>query len=420
MYSLLPFLVVAAIGGGVRVDSGGGFQLDAPRGRLDTVRWLHSDRVLLQWDQTYEHGNSCHVSSFAIDDEERQPRRDHGLFEEASRLALCCVARSDLRVRSSGGLAITSCSGRDGVWIWSQSLTPDGAPTSLPAPVFPVPGVAQKSAALVDAARGESWLVWVESLLDDRDRGIVRGARLDPDGGVTAGPYDLTEDRAASALSGWDHLAPSAAALPDGGLAVAWVSAAGRHLRGLRLRLTDRDGRPTTPEIEATPQGHERAKWPRLHVSETGALNLVWQRSPSRDEESGPPRLFFRRFSPTGEPLGSALPLADDHPDRAQLLPRIEAEGEHRLLVWYETPRGDVTADEGWLALRRWHPDHGPVGLTTRVPAALAGVWRFLEVVPDPSRATGDFTLFWHPNGPKGFAEPAAVGWRRIKVPATR
>jgi hypothetical protein len=230
------------------------------------------------------------------------------------------------------------------------------------------------------------------------------------------GPFDLSDEGDGVVLAEPLRDGLTIVPLADGGLAAAWNEFSGREPKGIHFRLFDVSGNPLTNEIQATPDDHESAESPRMVVVErAGPLVLVWRKRSSDPNAST--RIYFRMFSRSGEALSDALPVAVDEPDRSQGLPRLVTDGSQRLLVWYDWSGMQRELADGWIAIRRWSPEDGPVGLTTRFPATFAPYWPLLEAVPDGSGEA--FTLFWHadPGDPSG---PGRLAWRRVVVPDAR
>lgn len=414
--------LLTAIGPQIDLGERGHAAITRGQGRPDAI-FETSRGTAVAWAQTILSAgdtgptNVCHLSGLRS---EAAPRNalspwHQEVFREASAVTLCCVDRTVIEPVGRGRfLAVTTCSMRQGFWLWSQSLSAAGQPASVPAPVLPVPGRAQHAPKLAPAPGDGLWLAWVEGEQSPDVGGIVRAARIDASGDVIGGPFDVSEGRDTIAHADMLRDGLTISPLPGGGVAVAWYARSGRHPRGLHLRLLDSTGRPTTPELEGTPEGHERAESPRIHVGERGHLTLAWQRRPP--DPNDPSRAFVRNFSPSGEPISDALPVSVDEPERSQELPRIVADGRTKFLVWHERSGSDGERGKSWIALRRWSPDTGPIGLTTRFSADLAERWPLLEALPDAG-TENSFTLYWHPNGPAGFADPGRIAWRQVVVP---
>lgn len=424
-FAAIAFALLASVGPYIEVaeESAGWFGVG--HGRPDAL--LASSRgSALVWTQSFAPdgngggGNVCHVSGLIekepIPGDSRPRPWDQEFLREVATETLCCVDRTVVEPLSRAGfLAVTTCSMSQGFWLWSQTLAPDGRPSDLPAPIFPVPGRAQHTPRLVSAGRDTFWLVWIEGDRDPDVGGTVRAARIDSSGELVAGPFDLSGEGDGFAQASTHGESLSIAPLDDGGLIVAWIEFSGRQPRGIRLRIVDRAGRPITPEIPATPEGHERVQSPRIIAGRKGPLTLVWQTRFS--DPDAPPRLFFRFFSRSGETLSGAQPVAVDEPTRSQGLPRIVSDGSHSIVVWQERPTTGRDVADGWIALRRWSPERGPIGVTTRFPATLSWSRPFLEAIPEGS---GAFNVYWHPNGPNGFTDPGRLAWRRVVVPDAR
>ncbi len=178
----------------------------------------------------------------------------------------------------------------------------------------------------------------------------------------------------------------------------------------IRIARFDGEGKATAKPLDVSnPSWSSRAgSGLRLDADSAGRLSVLWQRRGKTADD--PARLAVASFSAQGEPLVEPSPVAVDEPRRTQSLGRIVAVGKLRLLAWYEH---DPRSGEGWLAFRRFSPERGPIGLTRRVPAALASTWPFLEAVVEGDDA---FTLYWAPDGPEGLAIPGAIAWRRFVV----
>jgi hypothetical protein len=317
------------------------------------------------------------------------------------------------RTGSDLALAVTICSGRSGTWLWSQVVRGAGSPLDIAAPVLPISGRSQEEPRLVAAGGGRSWLSWVERDGSRVAGGVVRTALVDVAGELILGPMDVSSLSLAGALGGPAPDSLHSASLSGGGLAVAWLARGGDGALQIRFRLLSPDGRPKTPEIIATPGDHSPKSSHRIHAEDDGSVTLLWTR---RGPDGKPDRVFLRRFSATGEPLSDALPMAIDEPKRTQIRPRIVRTGTSEWVVWSEWPGSSGWA-EGWIAIRRWSPEDGPVGLTTRFPATFAPYWPLLEAVPDGSG--GAFSIFWHAD-PGDPADPGRLAWRRVVVPDAR
>lgn len=413
---------LVAIGPQIELGERGQVEISRGQGRPDAI-FETSRGAAVAWVQTIVPAgdtsprNVCHLSGLSEEAASRNtlPQWHQESFREAAAVTLCCVDRTVIEPVGRGrSLAVTTCSMRQGFWLWSQALSAGGQPEGVPAPVLPVLGRAQHAPKLAPAPGDGLWLAWVEGEHSPDVGGIVRAARIDASGEVIAGPFDLSEggNTIAHADMLRDGLAISA--IPGGGVAVAWYARSGRNPRGLHFRLLDSTGRPTTPELQGTPEGHERADSPRIHVGERGPLTLAWQRRSANPD--APSRVFVRNFTLSGEPISGALPVSVDEPERSQELPRIVVHGRTRFLVWHERSRSSREHGRSWIALRRWSPDAGPIGLTTRFSAELAEQWPLLEALPDDD-TDNSFTLYWHPDRPAGFADPGRIAWRQVVVP---
>jgi len=105
-------------------------------------------------------------------------------------------------------------------------------------------------------------------------------------------------------------LIPEIAALPDGGFAVAWVHGerpGPLAILDLRARVFQMDGTPAGPEtIFPEPAGRD-GNYLHISADSTGRWVVAWTElaSPSFS------RVKAWRFSPTGQPLGSPILVAD-------------------------------------------------------------------------------------------------------------
>jgi hypothetical protein len=322
---------------------------------------------------------------------------------------MCCNGHLELTPLASGRLAVaTTCAGQAGTWIYAEILGAGGKPATPPLAVAPARGRSQAIARLAPTVEGGAWIVWAEHDATFHEGATVRAAHLDSADEIDRGPLDLSPDGEAlgTALSKSLSVTP----LPDGGFAAAWIAHASSGEWLIHLARFDVSGKPSSKTISLhSPRWSNGAGATlRLEADASGRLSVVWQRRGKVADD--PDRLAVASVSPKGELLVEPSPVTVDEPRRTQSLGRFVTVGTRRLLVWYEH---DPRSGEGWLAFRPWSPERGPIGLTRRVPAALASTWPFLEAVVEGDDA---LTLYWAPDGPEGLAIPGAVAWRRFTI----
>jgi hypothetical protein len=353
----IVFALLTSIGPHIEVGEDGTGRFGTGHGRPDAL-FASSQGLAVAWTESIppeidgSGGNVCHVSGIA----EEEPSlgdagpSDREILREVSSQALCCVDRTVVEPVGRGGfLAVTTCSTSHGFWIWSQTLSADGRPSQLPAPVFPVPGRGQHAPALAPSDRGTLWLAWLEG---GQEAGVARAARVDASGALLNGPFDLSDEGDGVVLAEPLRDGLTIVPLADGGLAAAWNEFSGREPKGIHFRLFDVSGNPLTNEIQATPDDHESAESPRMVVVErTGPVVLVWRKRSSDPNAST--RIYFRMFSRSGEALSDALPVAVDEPDRSQVRSTfvIDKAGVLRHVHYGVNPRGH--ANEIFDVIRR-------------------------------------------------------------------
>lgn len=126
----------------------------------------------------------------------------------------------------------------------------------------------QTAPAIACDGAGGAWVAWT-SHGQDGDAGAIIARHFDARG--RGGPELRVNERAAGMQDG-----AVLTALPDGGVAIAWTSAASEAQPRVALRVLDADGRPRCGEIVlAVPQG-EFGSTPTLTTAADGTIAVAW------------------------------------------------------------------------------------------------------------------------------------------------
>ena len=142
---------------------------------------------------------------------------------------------------------------------------------------------------------------------------------------------------------------PSAAALPDGGFALVWVSerattapisqtglivvtnVALRHTADIFSRTFDADGRPRADEFRAS-SGNEPCANPAALASTNGGIVVAWSQKGSM-ENTNSWDVFSRGFDSSFHPINAAVQV-NSYSYGDQFAPRIASNGSDYMVVW--------------------------------------------------------------------------------------
>lgn len=339
----------------------------------------HEDRLLVTWSSSGTFGNFGEVQSYSAQGRALGPARR--LFEE---LELC-----------SGGLAVAwghdrtilgaaGCTRGKRHEIRLAALRPDGRQPGKAVVVAESSSVLH-APRLANLADGSLGLLWAEA------QGT--GGRGAP---ATLWWRRFAVDLAAIServMVGGPAVAsyyrePSLAALPDGGFAVAWEEPLGGSRSRLVVQRFVGDGTPREAPWQFEEEGAVRQSNPKLAVSPSGALGLVWLRSePLSGQGLG---LYLSILGPTGEVLRPAALLEQDgegrvgrlHPDLAW-----SRDGTTLLLAWLERNGAERT-----VVARAYSRAGEPAGPALTLSGSAASDWPFLRVLP---RGRSGFRFVW-------------------------
>jgi hypothetical protein len=235
----------------------------------------------------------------------------------------------------------------------------------------------------------------------------VRAVRLDSAGEPTGEAIDLSDSGAVVGSTVASQFA--AAGQPGGGLAVVWLE---RTTEGhaVRLGIFDAAGRPAAPPIDLGSAELNPFEPLWIGADGSGRLTVAWRREEPGD---GGTRLYAASFSPRGEPLVEPVSVARLPTGVFPRIAALAARNGAQLLAWNDR---DPDTGEPRIAVRRWSPELGPLGLTTWIAGTVTEFWPFLEVLRGDE--AGRFTLYWKEtvDDPEG-GLTAVLRWRELGVP---
>lgn len=320
--------------------------------------------------------------------------------------ALCGASRLRLAPLAGGVAGAVGCSSRPGAWAWVQLYDSGGEPGTAPLPVAPAPGAEQTAPVPVPAAGSGAWIVWTERLAGRPGGGTVRATRIDDRGEPVGDAIDLARPGAAVPSSVGTRFA--AAGLPDGGLAVVWAEPQTEG-SAVRLGIFDAGGRPALPPIDLGSVALSGSE-PLLAATDgAGRITASWWREAP---DAGGARLFAASYSPRGEPLVAPVAVTPQPTDALPRIAALAASKGAQLLAWADR---DAETGEPRIAVRRWSPERGPLGLVTWLDGKVTDCWPFLELVPGDT--AGSFTLYWKETVDEAQGGPTAyLRWRELRA----
>lgn len=320
---------------------------------------------------------------------------------------LCGGSRLRLSAVAGYVLGTTACSERSGLWAWAQLYDRGGRARTVPLPVAPSLGSEQTAPIPIAGPDGGAWVVWTEAMEGHGGRGTVRAIRLDPRGEPVGEAMDFSA-RDAAVTSGVETRF-AVAGLPRGGLAVGWFE---RRTEGVAVRMGifDARGRPAVPPVDLG-SGAPRAFEPlRLATDTAGRITVTWWRD---EPDVGGTRLYAASFSPRGAPLAAPAAVARVPTGMLPRIATVAASDGAQLLAWTDR---DPDTGAPRIAVRRWSPQLGPLGLATWLEGKVTDRWAFLELIP--GGAAGLFTLHWKEtvDDPEQGLK-AVLRWQELEVP---
>jgi hypothetical protein len=200
----------------------------------------------------------------------------------------------------------------------------------------------------------------------------------------------------------------AAAGLPDGGLAVVWAEPQTEG-SAVRLGIFDAGGRPALPTIDLGSVALSGSE-PLLAATDgAGRITASWWREAP---DAGGARLFAASYSPRGEPLVAPVAVTPQPTDALPRIAALAASKGAQLLAWADR---DAETGEPRIAVRRWSPERGPLGLVTWLDGKVTDRWPFLELVPGDT--AGSFTLYWKETVDEAQGGPTAyLRWRELRA----
>jgi len=318
----------------------------------------------------------------------------------------CGASRLRLAPLESGMMGTTGCADRPGVWAWVQLYSSTGTPGAIPLPVAPTPGTEQMEPVVVPAAGGEAWIVWTERPAGRPGGATVRAIRIDGRGEPVADAVGLS--RPGAAVPSWAGSRIATTGLPGGGLAVVWAEPQTKGAAG-RLGIFDAGGRPVLPPIDLGSVVLRAFEPLRAVADSSGRITVSWWRE---EPDAGGARLYAASFSPRGEPLVAPVAVTLRPMDAVPRIATLAASKGAQLLAWTDR---DAETGEPRIAVHRWSPELGPLGLTTWLEGTVTDRWSFLELGPgDPD---GAFTLYWKETVDEAVGGLTAyLRWRELRI----
>jgi hypothetical protein len=237
--------------------------------------------------------------------------------------------------------------------------------------------------------------------------GVTAGLASPVQGQILRGPEILVNAGRAGSQG-----APDVAVAPDGHSVVVWVD--GLFPANVMARVLAADGTPRTGDLRVSTSEPDFQGHPRVAMAANGSFVVVWQ---ARASQLEPSRVYGRRFSAGGQPLGARFRLGIGY-HLEQSEPDVASAPNGRFVVaWTENdgkfdgaiPMTDVLsrrfAADGhplaadFVAAGGWYNQYAPTVAVNASGAFVIGVEEYSESDAHDDGSTYVYAMSFGPDG---------------------